>query len=115
MSVVTVPDFRVWSGANTPASTPDAVIQSALDEAEAGLLAEVGATLGEITIHPHAISIAKGDEMRRASRLIARRNSPEGIAGAGAEGVISIPSRDPDSAASVRMIRSLLLVPEGVA
>lgn len=115
MSVVSVPEFRAWAGANVPASVSDELVQMCLDEAEAGMLADIGATLGEVTLHPHAINIAKGDETRRASRLLARRNSPEGIAGAGAEGVISIPARDPDSAASVRQIRALLMVPEGVA
>jgi len=113
--LVSVPDFRVWAGANTPASISDDLIQTSLEEAESGIAAETGATIIDIQANASATAIARGDEMRRASRLLARRNSPEGIAGAGSEGVISIPSRDPDSAASVRQIRAILLVPEGVA
>lgn len=116
MSVlVDVPAFRLWAGANIPASVPGELIQTCLDEAESGLSTETGATIALIQTSPPATAIAVGDELRRASRLLARRNSPEGIAGAGADGVIAIPSRDPDSSASVRQIRSILLIPEAVA
>ena len=113
--LVSTADFRLWSGANLPASVPDSLISDCLDEAEAGITAEVGLSISSIQLHADAVAIARGDEFRRASRLLARRNSPEGIAGAGGEGVISIPSRDPDSAGSVRSIKALLLVPEGVS
>ena len=46
----------------------------------------------------------------------ARRNSPEGIAGAGADGLVfQIPVRDADSQRAVWAIRSHLAVPEGGA
>lgn len=98
-----------------PASVPDTLIADSLNEAEGSLVAEVGAAISTIASDPNALSIARGDEFRRAARLLARRNSPEAIAGAGSEGVIAIPSRDPDSAAAVRQIRAILLVPEGVS
>jgi len=112
--LVSVADFRLWSGANLPASVPDSLISDCLDEAEAGICAETGVTVAAIQLDAAATAIARGDEFRRASRLLARRNSPEGIAGAGSEGVIQISSRDPDSAASIRTIKALLLVPEAV-
>ena len=65
--------------------------------------------------HPLALDVAVGEEKRRANRLLARRNSPEGIAGAGVDGIISIPTRDADSQRAVWAIRSHLAVPEGVA
>ena len=114
--LVSVPDFRSWSGANLPASVADTLITDCLDEAESGVVAEVGVTdITAIQVNAAATAIARGDVFRRASRLLARRNSPEGIAGAGGEGVIGIPSRDPDSAGSVRSIKALMLVPEGVS
>jgi len=114
-ALASVQDFRTWSGANLPQSVPDSLIADSLDEAEAAIVTEVGAAIDIILADPHSLSIARGDELRRCSRLLARRNSPEAIMGAGSEGVIAIPSRDPDSAAAVRQIRSLLLVPEGVS
>lgn len=116
MPLVTPEEFREWSGANLPASVPDTLIADSLAEAEAALLAEVNlSSVAELAMNPAAEAIARGDEMRRASRLLARRNSPEAVAGVGSEGIIAIPSRDPDSAAAVRQIRAILLVPEGVA
>lgn len=115
MSLVTVPDFRTWAGANVPASVPDALIKQCLDEAEAGIVADVGATVADIEQNLMALDIAVGEEKRRANRLLARRNSPEGVAGVGDAGVIAIPVRDADSQRAVWGIRSHLAVPEGIA
>lgn len=116
MSVlVSVAQFREWSGANTPASVSDSLVQMSLDEAENALLTEAGTTIDTVLSSPAATAISKGDTMRRASRLLARRNSPEAIAGAGEAGLIIVPSRDPDSAASVRQIKAILMIPEAVA
>lgn len=116
MSVVTVADFRSWAGANLPASVPDALIQECLDEAESGIAADTGATVDAIESEPLALDVLRGEEKRRANRLLARRNSPEGIAGAGTDGLAyQIPVRDADSQRAVWTIRSHLAVPEGVA
>lgn len=114
-ALATVPDFRAWSGANTPASVPDALIQNCLDEAESGIVADLGVGIETVALYAPAIAIAHGEELRRASRLLARRNSPESIAGAGEAGLITIPSRDPDSARAIQQIKALLLIPEPVA
>jgi hypothetical protein len=114
-ALVGIESYRMWAGANLPASTPDQVIDDALNEAESQLAAEVGADVDAIATDSKAVAVGRGDVLRRASRLLARRNSPEGIAGAGAEGLISVSPRDPDSANCVRVIRSILLVPEGVS
>jgi hypothetical protein len=116
MTLVSVADFRAWSGANIPASVPDALIQDCLDEAEAGIAAETGAKIEDIGAHLLARAEAVGEEKRRANRLLARRNSPEGVAGAGSDGLIyTIPVRDADSQRAVWHIQAHLLVPEGVA
>lgn len=115
MSLVTVAEFRIWAGANLPSSVPDVLVQECLDEAEAGIVADIGATVAGIQANPQALDVALGEEKRRANRLLARRNSPEGIAGAGADGIIAIPVRDADSQRAVWAIRSHLAVPEGVA
>ena len=87
MSVlVSVADFRQWAGTNIPASVPDDLILDCLDEAEAGILAETGATIAAIQVNTLAVAEMVGEQKRRANRLLARRNSPEGIAGAGSEG-----------------------------
>ena len=124
--LVTVPQYRTWSGAAT-ATISDSVIQQCLDEAESGLFADVPTTLEEISPPPwsgmsapcgpsgiSAISLATGEILRRSSRLLARRNSPEGVSGYG-DIAISISSRDPDSARTIQSIRSILCTPEGVA
>ena len=115
MPLVTVDEFRSWAGANLPSSVPDALVEECLREAEAGIIADTGATIADIQGDPSALDIALGEEKRRANRLLARRNSPEGIAGAGADGIIAIPVRDADSQRAVWAIRSHLAVPEGVA
>ena len=115
-TLVPVDAFRAWAGANVPASVPDALIQDCLDEAEAGIIAETGVAIATIKADPSARSIAVGEEKRRASRLLARRNSPESILGAGSDGiVVSIPVRDADSQRAIWQMRSILRVPEGVA
>ncbi len=113
-ALVDVESFRIWSGANLPTNVSDELISMSLDEAEAGLLADVGCTLDDLVVDAAAIAVARGDEMRRASRYLARRNSPEGVAGAGSEGIISIPSRDPDTQRSIWTIQAILGVPMGV-
>ena len=79
------------------------------------MLAEVGESLDTISLDLGALSIAFGEEQRRAAHLLSRRNSPEGFAGAGSEGYISIPGADPGSPRAVRQIRALLVSREGVA
>lgn len=114
--LVTVEQYRLWAGAASQ-STPDELVQMCLDEAEAGIVADVfGPDSGDIdTIvdEPKAVPIARGDEMRRAANLLARRNSPEGYAGAGDDGIIAVPSGDPGSPAAVRRIRRILGIAAG--
>lgn len=114
-TLVTEDDFRSWAGTNVAASVPDALIQDCLEEAEAGIQSEAGVAIAVIAAHPLALAEAKGEEKRRASRLLARRNSPEGVLGAGAEGVIIVPVRDADSQRAIWHIRQHLAVDEGVA
>ncbi len=104
-----VDDFRLWAGAAST-TVPDNLVQQCLDEAEAGLVSDVGVlTVEEIIAgSAAAVAIAKGDEQRRAANLLARRNSPEGFAGAGEDGYIPVPAGDPGSAQAVRRIRRLL-------
>jgi len=111
--LVTVADFRLWSGAAT-ASVPDELVQSCLDEAEAGLVADLGVPVTDIVAVPEAEALGFGEEMRRASRLLARRNSPEAVSGFG-DAFITIPSRDPDSARTIFSMRAILEIPEGIA
>lgn len=114
MSVlVDVDDFRRWAGAAV-ASVPDELVQACLDEAEAALAAEVQTTIAAVAADPAAAAIGTGDVYRRAARLLARRNSPEGIAGT-AEFQVTIPVRDPDSARAVAEIRNILAVPIVIA
>ena len=110
--LVTVEEFQLWSGAS---NIPDSLIQSCLDEAEASLLADLGITVADIRADPEATGVAYNEEMRRAQRFLARRNSPEGLAGAGDLGLIQIPTRDPDSQYAIWRIAALLGLPEGVA
>lgn len=107
-------EFRAWSGAGT-ASVPDSLIQACLDEAVSGLVADLGVDPALVAADPAAAAIAHGEILRRASRLLARRNSPEALAGMGELGAVTIPSRDPDSTRAVWAIKSLLVIPEGVA
>ena len=106
--LVTIPEFRAWAGATS--TVPDELVQGCLDEAEAGLVADVGVATVEAIVagSAAAVAIARGDEMRRAANLHARRSSPEGFAGSGEDGVIPIPAGDPGSPAAVRRIRRLL-------
>ena len=111
-TLVSVEQFRLWAGAAVQ-TVPDDLVTICLDEAEAGIVADVfGKTEGSITAivaEPSAAAIAVGDEMRRAANILARRNSPEGYAGAGEEGIIiAVPAGDPGSAAAARRIRRLL-------
>lgn len=113
--LVSVQQFRAYAGANVPASVPDQLIQTVLDEAESGIAQETAQPLTAIQANAAALAIATGEELRRGSRLLARRNSPEGIAGIGSEGTIGIPVRDPDSGNAIRQIRSILLTKEAIA
>lgn len=111
--LVTVEDFREWSGAGSSSSS-DELIQQCLDEAEAGIAADVGVrSIDEIVTVLEANAVARGDEMRRAANFLARRNSPEGIAGAGDDGVIAVPAGDPGSASATRRIRRILGIAAG--
>jgi len=111
--LVTVAEFRLWTGSAT-ATVPDPLLQFCLDEAEAGIVADLGVPVSEIETVPEARSLACGEEMRRASRLLSRRNSPEAVSGFG-EALIAIPARDPDSARTIFSLRAILEIPEGVA
>lgn len=114
MSVlVTVPEFREWAGISDAVS--DDVLAVSLDEAEAAIAADVGVPVADMIASADAVAVARGEELRRANRLLARKNSPEGIAGAGLEGIITLPSRDPDSQRAVWVIQAILDVPQGVA
>jgi hypothetical protein len=109
-----VAEFRAWAGAGSNSVT-DTLVQGCLAEAVAGLAADLGEDPARVAAHPAAAAIAHGEILRRAARLLARRNSPESIAGAGELGPITIPSRDPDSARAVFAIQALLGTPMGVA
>ena len=114
MSVlVTVEEFRLQYGAGT-ASTSDELIQQCLDEAEAGIVADVGVgSIYDIVANQDVKAIARGDELRRAANFLARRNSPEGIAGAGDDGFLTVPAGDPSSPQAVRRIRRMLGIAAG--
>jgi hypothetical protein len=115
MTLVTVEEFRAWSGA-VPASVSDALIQQCLSEAESGIIADTSVTVAEIEGSKLALDVAVGEERRRANRLLARRNSPEGVVGTGTDGLsFAVPVRDADSQRAVWAIRSHLAVDEGVA
>ncbi len=106
MSVlVDVAGFRAWAGA-AAASVSDELVAQCLDEAEAGLCADLDVTVDQLTA-PVAEPLAVGEVKRRASRLLARRNSPEALSGFG-EAIIAIPVRDPDSARTEQAIRAVL-------
>jgi hypothetical protein len=111
--LISVANFREWTGAAS-GTVSDALIQACLDEAEAGLLADLGLQISDIQAVDQAHDLASGEELRRASRLLARRNSPEAISGAG-EAVFAVPSRDPDSARTLSAIRAVLVIPEAIA
>ena len=112
-TLVSVAEFRSYAGA-AASTVPDSLVQGCLDEAEAGLTADLGIAITEITPSVQATSLARGEELRRASRLLARRNSPESISGQG-EAVFTVPSRDPDSARTIWAIKSALTLHEGIA
>lgn len=110
--LVGVDAFREYAGIG--ASVADDVLADALDEAEAQLVADVGcASVADILAVEAAVPIAAGDVRRRAANLFARRNSPEGIAGSGDDGVITVPAGDPGSPAAVRRLRRLLRIAAG--
>ena len=116
MALVSVSEFRSYAGAGV-ATVPDSLVQGCLDEAEAGLLADLGIDITVIYDFPEPeepIALARGEELRRASRLLARRNSPESISGQG-EAVFTVPSRDPDSARTIWALKSALTLHEGIA
>lgn len=114
MSVlVSVADFRAYSGAAS-ATVPDALIQTILDEAEAGLVADIAVPITTVQASPEALSLSYGETLRRSNRLLARRNSPESISGVG-DVAFSVPVRDPDSFRTIRSIMALLTLHEGVA
>lgn len=112
-TLVSVEAFRAYAGAAVM-SVPDALIQQCLDEAESGLLIDVDTSLAEIEAFPEAVALATGEELRRASRLLARRNSPESVLGLG-EAAFVMPSRDADSARTIWAIRAVLIVHEGIS
>lgn len=111
--LVQIPEFRAWAGVSL-GNVSDAVIGACLDEAEAGLCADLGLQVADLTAVDQAHDLAVGEELRRASRLLARRSSPESVSGAGEFSII-IPSRDPDSARTLSAIRAVLVIPEAVA
>ena len=112
--LVSVDEFRQWAGIS-PTSASDDVLAATLDEAEAGLAADVGDTLAAIMADQDAVAIGSGEVLRRANRLLARRNSPESVLGAGVDGIlVTVPARDPDSQRSVWSIQAILDVPQGV-
>lgn len=114
MSVLaSISDFRAFAGAAV-STVPDTLIQAVLDEAEAAIEVEVALPVDEILTSQSARNLAYGEELRRASRLLARRNSPEAISGFG-DLAFQVPVRDPDSFRTVSAIRSILVVPEGVS
>jgi hypothetical protein len=110
MMLATVEVFRSWAGA-AAASVPTGLVQQCLAEAESALAADVGAPVHVIAAHPDAVVIAVGDVLRRAANLLARRNSPEGVAGVGDLGYIQVPANDPGSFHAVRRIRRHLGIP----
>ena len=112
-TLVSIAQFREWAGAAT-ATVSDALIQACLDEAEAGLTADLGLQVTDLMAVDQAHDLAAGEELRRASRLLARRNSPEAISGFG-EAAFAVPSRDPDSARTLSSIRAVLVIPEAIA
>lgn len=114
MAMVTVEDFRGWAGA-AYSTVPDGLAAACLDEAEAALWSDVGCDLPmDLTSSPQAAAIARGDVLRRAANILARRNSPEGVAGVGDMGIITVPSGDPGSPAAVRRLRRILGMPPQV-
>lgn len=114
MSLVSADEFRDYSGASL-STTGDDVVVAVLAEAHAGLAADVGVDVAQIAAHPDARAIAVGDIQRRAANLLARRNSPEGVAGVGDMGVITVPSGDPGSPRAVARIQRLLGIPRAWA
>jgi len=112
--LVQVDEFRQWAGVSET-SASDQVIEQTIAEAEAGLAADVGEPLSDIMTVPEASAIGHGEVLRRANRLIARRNSPESVLGAGVDGIaVTVPARDPDSQRAVWSIQSVLLTPQAV-
>lgn len=112
--LVDVPQFRSWAGAAV-STVPDDLIAGCIDEAEAGLGADLALVdFTTITTNPAALPLAEGETLRRASRLLARRNSPEAIAGFG-EAAITIPVRDPDSYRTIRALFTVLNLHEGIS
>jgi len=111
--LVNVQQFRDWAGAAV-STVSDPLIQACLDEAEAGLCADLGLQVPDLQAVDQAHDLAVGEELRRASRLLARRNSPEAISGFG-EAAFAVPSRDPDSARTLSAILATLVIPPAVA
>ena len=109
--LVSITDYRVWMGPSLPATTPDSVVQMCLDSSEAGLVADVGAVIDAIITNLEANALARKDIMLRTSNELAKRNSPEGVAGVGEEGFISIPATPAGSISTVRQIKRHLRIP----
>ena len=113
-TLVTADDFRLWAGVSA-VTVPDSLIQQCLDEAESGLLADLGdVDILDVKTSKQAKPVATGEVLRRAARFLARRNSPESIAGTGDFSVI-VPSRDPDSQRAVWALTQILGLDVGVA
>lgn len=110
--LVDIPTFRLWAGANVPGSVSDELVQMCLDEAESALVADVGCHIVDvIAANLDAAPIGSGEVCRRAQNLLAKRNSPDGSAGSGEEGFISIPAVPSGSLAAVRQIKKHLAIP----
>lgn len=109
--LVTLAEYRMWMGPALPSTTPDSIIQDALDSAEAGLVADVGCqAIDAIITNLDANVIAREDIMLRTSNKLAKRNSPEGVAGVGEEGFITIPATPNGSQVNVRQIKKHLRI-----
>lgn len=113
-ALVTVSQVRAYSGP-TIGHLSDDVVQECLDEAEAGLIADLGVDMAAVMQHPDARHVAVGDVKRRTANLLARRNSPEGVAGVGDMGIVPVPADDPQTSRSVLRIKRLLGIKRALA
>lgn len=116
MTYATRDELREWLGTNAVSTT---LLDICLDEAESSLRADLGVVVGPdpdpILADAEALTIARGEVLRRAQRNLARRNSPEGISGLGDLGAFRVPVRDPDSQVSMNRLRAILVLGFGVA
>jgi hypothetical protein len=112
-TLATIDELRDW--ANAP-SVPDEILQDCLDAGEASLIADLGLRdTTDIVASIPATSIAHSEVLRRSQRALGRRNSPEGVAGIGEMGSITLPIRDPDSVTAMQQIQEILRIPFGIA